>query len=526
MTLPVLSSGDDHYFHFKFASGLLEHGFWDSFRHFKTIYFSNIAQGAHFLYYNFLFYAVLIPFTYVAPLYLGIKLYAILILSLIGTIFYILFRKLHVQYPFLWSAAFFVVLGVGSFLRLFLSRPFVFSPVILLLFTVALYKRKYLWIILLACIPLFWHTATFFIPVLIAVVYGFCHLFYYKKFPWKEVLYTVLGTVLAIGITLCIDHGFFISIKENLFDVLGGVLHTKVGAPNISVGNEVYPKNFFDFINQNILLAGMFIIATVFYVRVFWQDIKKRHSFIAPLKDKKMLHMVLFVVSCVFITAIPLISNRFTDLFIFFGWLFIALIFTEIFFHISYKELVVKKYILSALTVFLLYFFVNNFLQLYDSFATYGSRPVQFSSIGIYLDQNLEPGEVVFDADWSWFPQLYYYAPRQNYVIALEPMLMYKYNPRLYWLWQNMGGGIVCDKARCPDLEKNFDTQLSNKKTADAFIVSSSNALADTFTQDFKTRYVVSSRNLGRLNYILDKSKHFKKVISTDDTYFLYKVVQ
>ena len=162
--LPVLSSSDDHYFHFRFAEKMLQNGFFDSFRDFKSIYFTNIAQGQYFIYYNFLFYVVLLPFTLIIPLFLAIKLYAIVIVSLIGVIIYYFFKKIGIRYSFLWAVGFFAIIGLGSFWRMFLSRPYVFAPVFILLIILAMYKKKYFRLFVLTFLYLFWHTAT--IPLL------------------------------------------------------------------------------------------------------------------------------------------------------------------------------------------------------------------------------------------------------------------------------------------------------------------------------------------------------------------------
>ena len=56
-SVSTLSSGDDHFFHFRFAQQMLSNGFFQSFWNFKSIYFSKMAQGnAYFMYYNFIFY--------------------------------------------------------------------------------------------------------------------------------------------------------------------------------------------------------------------------------------------------------------------------------------------------------------------------------------------------------------------------------------------------------------------------------------------------------------------------------------
>ena len=49
-----LTSGDDHFFHFRFAEQMRQNGFLESFRNFKAIYFSKMAQGNnYFVYFDF-----------------------------------------------------------------------------------------------------------------------------------------------------------------------------------------------------------------------------------------------------------------------------------------------------------------------------------------------------------------------------------------------------------------------------------------------------------------------------------------
>jgi len=46
-----LSSGDDHFFHFRFAEEIREEGFSQSFGDFKALYFSKMAQGGDYAVY-------------------------------------------------------------------------------------------------------------------------------------------------------------------------------------------------------------------------------------------------------------------------------------------------------------------------------------------------------------------------------------------------------------------------------------------------------------------------------------------
>jgi hypothetical protein len=528
INLPVLSSGDDHYFHFRFAERIFNNpnGFFDSFRDFKTIYFTNIANGVHLLYYNFLFYIILIPFTFITPLYLGIKLFAIVSIAFIGTILFYIFRKLNIKYSFLWAVGFFLVIGFGTFWRLFLSRPFVLSPIIILLLILAIYKKKYFWIFFLSFIPLFWHTATFFVPILVFIIYFLVYAFYYKKYLWKELFLVLSGTLSAILLILSIDSGFFDSIRDNLFSVISGVINFSGEKVNIiEVGGEVYPKNFFDFFSQNLILSLIFLSSMVFYALRFIFEIKNIKKFDNLLKSKRVIATVFFVLSSVFIVLIVIISNRFTDFFIFFGWIFVAIVYSDLFLNIKFNDLNIKKFLVVSFLTCLIYLFINNASQLNYNFASYGSRPETFQEVGNYLSSNLEKGDIVYNVTWNWFPQLYYYAPEQNYVIGLEPKLTYLYIPRIYWLWNNISKGYVCEVEKCPEIEQEINKQLRNRDALFEWLQKEGESIADVIINDFKSHYIISSTDYSQLNNVLNSSKRFERVLNSQDQYYIYKIL-
>ena len=525
MFLPVLSSPDDHYFHFRFAQGLLNNGFFNSFRHFQTIYFTGIAHGEHFLYYNFLFYLVLIPFTFLTPLYLGIKLFAITSVALIGTIFYIFFKKINIKCSFLWAVGFFAIIGLSSFWRLFLSRPFVFSPAIIILLLLALHKRKYFWIFFLSFIYLFWHTSTFLIPFAVVFIYFIALALYERKYEWKILFWAILGTLASVLVAFLIDHGFFINLRDNLFSVLSGVLNLSGKAVNISEGGEVYPKNLFDFLNQNLLLIVMFLLSVVIYVFIYFGERKYLSTLDSVLKKKRVVMLTLFLSSSVFFVAIQIISNRFADFFIFFSWIFIVLVLSEIFSYIEFTKPNLKKFSGCAIFICLIYVFLNNTLQLNNIFASNGSRPETLSKVGNYLSLNLKKGDIVFDLNWSWFPQLYYYAPDQYYAIGLEPKLTYLYSPKLYWLLVNVGNGYVCETEKCPDQVALRNKSFNRKDLFRKWTKEEGDKIANVVMTDFKSNYIVSSNDYGYLNNVLDNNKHFQKVVNSNNQYFVYKII-
>ena len=171
-SLPTLSSGDDHFFHFRFAEHLRQDGFLNSFHDFKSIYFSKMSQGGdYFVYYNFLFYLVLIPFTYIQPLFISIKLYAVLTAALSFAILYWCCLRLNIKYSLIWVGIIFALTNYNGIWRLFLSRPYAIAPALLLLLLVFLNRKNYWGIFVINFVYFFWHSATFFFPLTISLVY-------------------------------------------------------------------------------------------------------------------------------------------------------------------------------------------------------------------------------------------------------------------------------------------------------------------------------------------------------------------
>ncbi|MCX6755953.1 MAG: hypothetical protein NTX85_01260 [Candidatus Nomurabacteria bacterium] len=519
MTTNNLSSSDDHYFHIRFAEQMRQVGFLDSFNNFKAVYFSKSAHGISYMYYNFLFYLLLIPFTFIVPLYLGIKLYAVFILAVISVSMYFVFRSLKITNAFLWTAGFFAVVGLSPLFRLFLSRPYVLAPTILLFVLLFLHKKKYVLVLISSCLYVIWHGATFFLPFFIGCSYFISNILYTRKYNWKILIYTFSGVLGGVAITYLFGHGFFTYINDDLISVLKDFLSNK--KINIPEGNELYPKNFFDFINQNVLFFFLFMVSIVSGCVIYFKkytDNKKENFRI--LDDSDTLVLSLFLISTVFFVAISSFSNRFSDFFIFFGWIFIVLILNLIIKNISFNTVVVKNGFFSGILIAMLYLFGNNLLQIRDFF---GSNPNTFVNIGNYIDRNVPKGDIVFDTNWSWFPQLYYYAPNVNYVVGLEPKLTYQYNQEIYWLWSHIGDGYVCNVESCQDKMDSIK-KLSDEKFAKKWKKEEGDAMAEILINKFSSHTVVTSKDYRALNFVLQNNDRFKLELK-DNNLYVYTVL-
>jgi len=518
----TLVSADDHYFHFRFAERLVSDGFLNSFYNFKSLYFTNITQGGHFIYYNFLFYLVVIPFTLITPLFFAIKIYALFILALIGSTLYWFIKKLGIKYSFLFTILFFSIIGDSSLVRLFLSRPFVFAPIFILLIILAIYKKKYFAIFTITFLYLFWHTATFFIPLIVGFVYFIVYSLYERKYDYKPLLYVFFGTISALVVVNLIDDGFFTYLYDNIISVIKSI--TTGEKINIAEGGELYKRNLFDYFSQNLILFILYIGSIIVHFGIYIKERKNLFVLDEKTKQKRILTMVFFFVSALFFVAITNISYRFSDFFVFMGFVFIVLVINQILPFIDIKKIDIKKGIKYAIIICITFLFINNLLRINDGFAT-ASKPDDFSKVGTYLSNHLKEGEIVMNLDWSWFPQLYYYAPKQNYIIGLEPKLTYLHDQRIYWLWSSVGAGMVCETEKCP--EKNTEVQniIKEPDLLKRYFKSEGDKIAKIVVNEFHSHYIVSSANYSFLNKIMDNNKHFKKVIDDKGRYFVYKII-
>jgi hypothetical protein len=525
----TLASADDHYFHFRFAQNMLSNGFLSSFHDFQAIYFSKMAQGSeYFVYYNFLFYLFILPFAFFEPLTIGIKLYAVCIVAIAFYLLFTCYKKLEIRNPFIWTVLIIAITSTSSIWRFFLSRPYALAPSLLLLLLVFLYQRKYIGVFLVSFLYLFWHSATFFLPLCVAVGYVIIERFYQEKGDYRNLLYAIGGTGSAILIVYCISPGFLTYIHEV---ILGTYFDTILGhSVPIQEGGELYPIDFFNFIKENALIFSAFV--TVLGVDIFnyvaykFKQITSTDYLTGLSQQRKTLQTTVLILTALFFLGTVTASGRFGDYFTFFAGLYIALSVDYIRRTLTiHAPQMIKRGIATGLAVVLIYLLASNMLFLQQRIA-YGSSGVELYQAGMWLTHNSKEDEVVFLADWSWFPGLYFYSPKNNYTMGLEPRFMYTYSAEIYWLSSHISDhGYVCRIEKCEDVKKEaLDAYRKDTAAAD-WAKKEGSAIADELLNTFKSKYVVTSKQHLPLNFVMDHSDRFeRKLYNAEYGYSIYEV--
>jgi hypothetical protein len=80
-----------------------------------------------------------------------------------------------------------------------------------------------------------------------------------------------------------------------------------------------------------------------------------------------------------------------------------------------------------------------------------------FESVSAYLNSHAKPGSRVFHANWSDSQYLIGLSPQLEYIVTLDPIYMYNYNPQLYDLYRAVSFGKYSDPYQV--LRDVFDVQ-------------------------------------------------------------------
>ncbi|MFZ1627274.1 MAG: hypothetical protein WAT81_05775 [Candidatus Moraniibacteriota bacterium] len=520
-------SVDDHFFHIRFAQMIRETGV-EAFTHFQSLPLTEIVtKQEHLIYYNFLFYLVLLPFSLFSPLVFGLKLFGVFALAVSLTTVYSLFRRLAVHQPFLWTLFFLVALIESGLIVRFLSaRPFALAPVLLLVILFLLYKRQFLAGAGISFVYFYWHTATFFLPILVATAYFLFNRYYraHEKFEWKIISLPFLGTLAAIALSYLIFPGVGIYLRDITFPVL---LDTSLLGGEIAEGFEVYGVSFpLLYQSLSFLIAPLIIFGCADIVEFLRRA--KSSVLLTPLVDsaQSALKTTFFLGAAALLVA-SFFSLRFADYFAYFSIMYSALagqaLFHELrrYVHFSWRPF--KIGIILVLTLFLL-----NAPSRIRSYTKEIPSYLTAQAPSDWMNEHLPSGQLIFNTDWDAFPLFYYFTgDRFRYVTGLEPRFLYDYDTRLYWMWRHIGDeGIYCDIPNCTTALRRKERSLGSLDVRGQFFVEEGDRIADAIKQEFGTDIILVRLDRKDVIELIGNSPRFRRMYSDmKSTFAIYRVV-
>ncbi|HEY3176296.1 MAG TPA: hypothetical protein VGK94_11135 [Candidatus Polarisedimenticolia bacterium] len=85
-------------------------------------------------------------------------------------------------------------------------------------------------------------------------------------------------------------------------------------------------------------------------------------------------------------------------------------------------------------------------LNLHETRRIVGDDPGRvFDACASWLRDEVPDGEKIFTTDWDEFPELFFVAPRQRYLVGLDPTFMYATDPERWRLWREVAQARLAD---------------------------------------------------------------------------------
>jgi hypothetical protein len=409
--------GADAYHHVRLADIISNEGLPDEFVWTQaSVFKDNYADKQLF------FHLLLIPFVSLDQV-LGPKLLTVILAALLfGLIAWIMVRN-KISWPWLWPTLM-LAGGVLFLYRINLTRPHLLAVFLSILGFYLINNRRILGLFLLSVLFPLCYTAIHLLLFMV-LTYVLVAFLVEKKIYWQLVLIVVLGTFL--GIILHPHRANLLSLWY--LQNIEVILNTWVMPEQVVMGNEFLAPAW-KFVVGDTLVSLLGSIMCIAAVIVWRRKISLRTLFLLVLSNG---FCVLF-----------LCMARFVEYWVPFSILFMASTFDDLKLQdqirpwfMKYKRVGV---ILFGLAICLLLFQTTR--SVVESQLEVDNQPRGlYKDEALWLAEHLPDNQVVFTANWDSFPMLFYHAPRQRYLVALDPTFMQAYDSDLFELWYKIATG-------------------------------------------------------------------------------------
>ncbi len=243
----------------------------------------------------------------------------------------------------------------------------------------------------------------------------------------KHIVSPLAYCIVGIGLGLVL-HPQFPEIINHLYIQVVDVMTVK--KTGVIIGGEWYPYEFIDFISINglTLLVWLIGLAALFF--------GKRPN------NKQRQHGWWLALMSAGLFVLTVLSKRFVEYWVPFAILFAAFSLDPYIRAIPWRDLGshIKRYwqvaVASGLVVLILGSCIFYNIKITIGYLRYGSPFDGYRNAAEYIKASSQPGDIVFNTQWDQFPQLFYWADQNRYIIGMDPTFMYVKNKDLYWKWR------------------------------------------------------------------------------------------
>lgn len=390
---------DDTAYHFSVARLIRDHGVLQSFPWTRFSW-----QFDHYADKEFLFHLLFVPFTGLGYETASRVVGTIGGAALLVSIFFIL-RCEKVGFAQFWAL---LPLGTAIYLYRFSQvRPHLFSITLAMLLVWAYCRRKYLLLFVTALLYPLFYVAFWQIPLLLVVAAEGGRALGREPFRWHPLVLLAAG--IATGVAL---HPNAFNLLQMNWIHMTDILFRNAWGRHVefNIGEEFEPFSLKGWLHD-MLVPSLAIAVSLF---LNWKDRRR-----CVVSTTFSLAMLLFLL-------LTLRTNRFLEYLVPFAVLSLALA----------AERRARPWVLPSMVAASLCITLATGSSLLQYIFSSQQRPWQLGRDVIRtFDAEIPAGANVFTCGWEYTGTLMAELPGRNYMVALDPTLLYKRDPELYNLW-------------------------------------------------------------------------------------------
>ncbi len=431
----------DIFYHFRhaalYAGGELFSG------EFPWAPYSIIGRFSSDIWYGF--HVLLIPFAWVDDPLIGMRLAGVFVTAVCLLSVYLVCLRLELEPASLWP---FVLLFSSAFLlhRLTMLRPHVLSMGLSALILALLAAGRIRGVFLAAFASAWLHLSLFFVPIIVLGVYVATKLVTEKSLAWRESL-ALAGGLVAGWLLRPNPIG---AAKIAYVQIFQWTLEKLAGAP-LEVGSELRPLAIA--VHSNYL--AFIVLWSLGLLFLLWKLSFGRSQL--PATQPTIL-CAAGILSLGFFLVALLFARRAFDFFSIFGTIMLALVFSRFFTRPKWLRIG----LFGLFTILALYG-----ISLRNRVLAIGWPADRVAGAAQWLEANSTPGDIVFNARWEYFPELFFWNTKNHYTGGMDPIFQYAFDVELYRAGLAVGAptnSVLCAVGACPETTRADSYQILREK--------------------------------------------------------------
>jgi hypothetical protein len=416
---------NDGFYHMKMGALIREQGLRPDFVWLPMSILSPEAFYDHHLLYH-VYLALFVGDGSSAAMLAGAKVAAVLMPAMAFTAIWWMLRGQQVPWAAAWAIGLCAISDAFLY-RMSIPRAQSASLLMLALAVHVLLKRRYVLLVPIGFVYVWLYNA---FPLLLALVGAevVATLLLERRLNWRAPLFAAIGITLGLVI-----NPYF---PANISFIVSHLL-PKIGQPETSVGNEWYPYDTWQLVNNSGAALALMALGTF---ALGWRGRRfDRGSLVAFLL-------------ALFFGLLVLKARRFVEYFPPFALIYAALtagpLLKELLDMLADPAQRLPRWAARGLAVAALVALaaMTGLTIREGRSAMAGSKPAAtFAEASAWIEEHAPAGSMIFQTDWDDFPRLFFYNANVTYTVGLDPTYMQLYDSDLYDEWVDITRGRVKD---------------------------------------------------------------------------------